>query len=136
MVRYIGLLDRDENAFGVVFPDAPGATAMGETQDDALQNASEALAEWVADRLADGLEVPRARRVEELLGDPDVGRALASGSVLAMVPLLQETGRAVRANISLDAGLLADIDEAASRVGLTRSAFLSSAAREKIKAGA
>jgi hypothetical protein len=35
--------------------------------------------------------------------------------------------------ISLDSGLLAAIDEAAAR-GLTRSAFLASAAREKIAA--
>jgi metal-responsive CopG/Arc/MetJ family transcriptional regulator len=38
----------------------------------------------------------------------------------------------VKANLSLDAWLLAAIDEAAAARGLTRSAFLSSAAREKI----
>ena len=42
------------------------------------------------------------------------------------------TGRAVRINLSLDAGTLAAIDEAANARGLTRSAFLASAAREKI----
>jgi hypothetical protein len=36
--------------------------------------------------------------------------------------------------ISLDSGLLAAIDEAAAARGLTRSAFLASAAREKIAA--
>jgi hypothetical protein len=50
------------------------------------------------------------------------------------VPLVLETGRPVKANLSLDAGLLAAIDEAAAARGLTRSAFLSSAAREKIRA--
>jgi metal-responsive CopG/Arc/MetJ family transcriptional regulator len=54
--------------------------------------------------------------------------------VLAVVPLILETGRAVKANLSLDAGLLAAIDEAAAARGLTRSAFLASAAREKIAA--
>ncbi|RUV56524.1 ribbon-helix-helix protein, CopG family, partial [Mesorhizobium sp. M1A.F.Ca.IN.022.02.1.1] len=39
----------------------------------------------------------------------------------------------VRANLSLDAGLLAAIDTEASRRGLTRSAFIASAAREKIE---
>ena len=34
----------------------------------------------------------------------------------------------------MEAGLLAEIDEAARRRGLTRSAFLASAARDKIAA--
>jgi metal-responsive CopG/Arc/MetJ family transcriptional regulator len=46
--------------------------------------------------------------------------------------LLIESGRSVKANISLDRGLLDAIDEAAKRVGVTRSSFLASAAREKI----
>src|SRR5450756_729220 len=46
---------------------------------------------------------------------------------------LLDSGRAVRANLSLDAGLLDAIDEAAKAHGLTRSAFLASAAREKIE---
>ena len=41
-----------------------------------------------------------------------------------------------RANISLDAGLLAEIDDAARQRGVTRSAFLAAAARDRIKAGA
>ena len=56
--------------------------------------------------------------------------------MIAHIPLLRETGKLARANISLDAGLLADIDEAAARRGVTRSAFLAAAAREKIKEGA
>jgi metal-responsive CopG/Arc/MetJ family transcriptional regulator len=41
----------------------------------------------------------------------------------------------VKANISLDQGLLDAVDAAAKRSGLTRSGFLASAAREKIEAG-
>jgi metal-responsive CopG/Arc/MetJ family transcriptional regulator len=49
------------------------------------------------------------------------------------VPLVLDAGRPVKANLSLDAGLLNAIDEAAKCRGLTRSAFLASAAREKIE---
>jgi hypothetical protein len=49
-----------------------------------------------------------------------------------MVPLLLVRGRPVRADISLDAGLLEAIDAEAARRGLTRSAFLVSAAIDKI----
>jgi hypothetical protein len=64
-----------------------------------------------------------------------VADAIARGAALAIVPLLLAAGRPVRANLSIDAGLLAAIDEAAEARGLTRSAFLASAAREKIESG-
>lgn len=137
MTRYIAIVEEDaaEGVFGVYFPDAPGCVAMGDTQEEAIDNAIEALAEWVADEVADGRKPPVPRSYVQLLksGDfPELGR----GGLIATIPLLHETGKPVRANISLDAGLLADIDEAANRLGLTRSAFLASAARHKIKAAA
>src|SRR5207244_4100060 len=76
--------------------------------------------------------VPPARPIESVRKDKSVAKALREGAVLASVPLIMDTGRAVRVNVSLDAGTLAAIDEAASARGLTRSAFLASAAREKI----
>lgn len=136
MARFIALIDASDGAFGVVFPDAPGCTAMGETQQEAIDNATEALAEWVADELADGRAAPSARSLDELGRLPEVSVALASGAVLAMIPLILDSGRLARANISIDTGLLADIDEAARLRGVTRSAFLAAAARDKIKAGA
>jgi len=68
-----------------------------------------------------------------LRDDPEVAAVLAAGGALAYVPLVLDAARPVKANLSLDAGLLNAIDEAAARRGLTRSAFLASAAREKIK---
>jgi metal-responsive CopG/Arc/MetJ family transcriptional regulator len=52
--------------------------------------------------------------------------------VLFAVPLLADAGRTVRINISLDKGLVDQIDAAASTRGLTRSAFIAQATREKI----
>ena len=136
MSRFLAIIeqDADQGVFFASFPDAPGCVADGATQDEVLDNASDALSEWVADALADGRDVPKARSYAELLASKeyDLGR----GGMVAWVPLLLDTGKLVRANISLDAGLLASIDEAAARRGVTRSAFLVSAARDKIKAGA
>ncbi len=39
----------------------------------------------------------------------------------------------VRANVTFERGMLRAIDEAARRLGVTRSAFLASAARDKIE---
>ena len=52
-----------------------------------------------------------------------------------MIPLLLDRGRLVRANVSLDAGLLDQIDAEAKRRGVTRSAILISAAVDKITSG-
>jgi len=90
---------------------------------------------WAEDAIADGEELPKPRSAEALRADPDVAAALAEGAVLAVVPLLIDLGRPTKANLSLDAGLLAAIDEAAAARGLTRSAFLAGAAREKIESG-
>jgi predicted RNase H-like HicB family nuclease len=130
MTHYIALVDGEPGAYGVVFPDAPGCTAMGSTHEEALRGAVLALSEWVGQDAP-----PVARSIDELKADEEVKEQLDDGSVFALVPLIQEKGRPVKANLSIDAGLLEAIDDAAARVGLTRSAFLSSAAREKIIEG-
>jgi predicted RNase H-like HicB family nuclease len=133
MARYVAIVDGTPGAYGVVVPDLPGCTSGGATIDEALSNAVEAVTLWVEDARADGEKVPKPRPAEKLRNDPDVVAAIADGGVLAYVPLVLNAARPVKANLSLDAGLLNAIDEAAERRGLTRSAFLASAAREKIE---
>jgi predicted RNase H-like HicB family nuclease len=133
MSRYVALVDGKSGAYGVVVPDLPGCTSGGATVDAALRNAVEAVTLWVEDARADGEKIPKPRSAETLRNDPEVIAALSEGGVLAYVPLVLDAARPVKANLSLDAGLLNAIDEAAERRGLTRSAFLASAAREKIE---
>ena len=132
-MRYIALVDGKAGAYGVVVPDLPGCTSAGSTTDEALRNAVEAARLWAEDAIDEGEALPTPRSIEVLRADPEIAAALGEGAALAIVPLLLDAGRAVRANLSLDAGLLDAIDEAAKAHGLTRSAFLASAAREKIE---
>jgi predicted RNase H-like HicB family nuclease len=133
MARYVAIVDGAPGAYGVIVPDLPGCTSGGQTIDTALRNAVEAVTLWVEDARADGEKIPKPRSAEKLRNDPEVVTALAEGGVLAYVPLVLDAARPVKANLSLDAGLLNAIDEAAERRGLTRSAFLASAARQKIE---
>jgi predicted RNase H-like HicB family nuclease len=133
MSRYVAIVDGAPGAYGVVVPDLPGCTSGGASVDAALRNAVEAVTLWVEDARADGEKIPKPRAAEKLRDDPEVAAALDAGGVLAYVPLVLDAARPVKANLSLDAGLLNAIDEAAERRGLTRSAFLASAAREKIE---
>ena len=132
--RYVVVVDGKPGAYGMYVPDMPGCTSMGETIADLLSNAQEALQLWAEDAVNSKEGLPKPRSIEAIRKDPGVAHDLAEGGVLAVVPLVMETGRPVKANLSLDAGLLAAIDEAAAAHGLTRSAFLASAAREKIAA--
>jgi predicted RNase H-like HicB family nuclease len=132
--RYLVLIDGKPGAYGIVVPDLPGCTSGAATTDEALRNAAEAIRLWAEDALADGEKIPKPRSAEQLRKDKDVARALAEGAALAVVPLVIDSGRPAKANLSLDSGLLSAIDEAATARGLTRSSFLATAAREKIEA--
>jgi predicted RNase H-like HicB family nuclease len=46
-MRYIGLIDGTQGSYGMVFPDLPGCIVMGETIDDTVRAASEALGDWI-----------------------------------------------------------------------------------------
>lgn len=85
MPRYIVLIDGEPGAYGVVFPDAPGCTAMGDTIEEALSNAQEALADWIAHSRKEGFPIPEPRTEEELRKDPEVLEQLADGAVLREV---------------------------------------------------
>ena len=132
MTRYGAIVDGKRGAYGVVIPDLPGCAAMGKTLDEALANAASAAVAWAEVARADGITIPKPRTIEALRNDPTVAAEIAAGGALMIVPFILDTGRSAKANLSLDAGLLQAIDEAAAARGLTRSAFIATAAREKI----
>jgi predicted RNase H-like HicB family nuclease len=136
MTRYLALMDGAPPIVGVVVPDLPGCTSGGNTYDAACRNAVEAVRLWAEDALAKNESLPVPSTVDALKSDPAVVEQLNEGAVFALIPLVLDRGRPARANLSLDAGLLEAIDDAAAERGLTRSAFLASAARAKIESGA
>lgn len=131
MTHYVGILDGAGDVWGVRVPDLPGCHGGGATPEAAIIDATSAVREWAETRGAKSFALPEARTVAELLrlGEIDI----SEGESAVMIPLVVDSGRPVRANLSLDTGLLAAIDAEASRRGLTRSAFIASAAREKIE---
>ena len=52
------------HAYGVVVPDLPGCFSAGDTLDEAIANAPEAIALWLEDRVARGELPPPARSIE------------------------------------------------------------------------
>jgi predicted RNase H-like HicB family nuclease len=69
---YIALVHKDKGtSYGVSFPDVPGCISAGDTFEEAVANASEALAGHLAIMAADGDTAPIARSVEELKEDAE-----------------------------------------------------------------
>lgn len=131
MTHYVGILDGDANVWGIRLPDLPGCHGGGQSAEAALADVTSALREVAAHLVTTGRGLPEPRSVKAIVADP-YAEYDPSKESLVMVPLLLDRGRPVRANISLDAGLLETIDAEAKRRGLTRSAFLASAAIDKI----
>ncbi|MEJ1161260.1 type II toxin-antitoxin system HicB family antitoxin [Prosthecomicrobium sp. N25] len=132
MTHYVGIIDGQKDVWGVRIPDVPGCHGGGGTPEQALSDAVSALSEIADDLARRGRSLPAARTISECASDPAIRKDMSETDAFVLVPLIFESGRPARANISMDAGLLQAIDSAAKRRGLTRSAFLASAAREKI----
>jgi predicted RNase H-like HicB family nuclease len=133
MKQYIAVIEKDpDSAFGIWFPDVEGCFSAGDSLEEAATNAAVALRQHVEALESAGHVVPPARSTDDVLRDKDVRKSITNGAILFAVPLLSDAGRTVRVNVSLDRGLVDQIDAAATKRGLTRSAFLAQAAREKI----
>ena len=130
---YLGVVEKDpDSAWGMWFPDMPGCFPATDEFDELPRAAAELLREHVEALERHGITVPEPRSITEVMADKEVRRSLKAGATTMLVPLLADPGRTVRVNVTVDRGLLEQIDEAADMRGLTRSAFLAQAAREKI----
>jgi predicted RNase H-like HicB family nuclease len=132
MTYYVGVLDGGGDVWGVRIPDLPGCVGGGKTPEAAIADAAEALRDVLAHKREGGFPAQQPSSLSEVVASGEIGESESA----VMIPLLLDSGRTVRANVSLDAALLGAIDAAAKERGLSRSAFLASAAREKIMAGA
>lgn len=130
MKHFIALVHKDEDsAFGVSFPDLPSVFSAADGEGDLIANAIEALRLWGEDE-----PMPSPSSYEDVTAREDVRTELAKGAFLVRIPLIEDDARVVRANVTFEKGMLDAIDAAARERGLTRSAFLASAARKAIEA--
>ena len=121
----------DGSAYGVIVPDLPGCFSAGNTLDEAVANAEEAILLFLEDAIEEGTMPPAASTLEALRS-----RADFSGWTwaLANVDLSKLSTKAVRVNITVPDRLLTAIDSYAERHGETRSGFLTRAAMAAMRA--
>ena len=133
-MRFPVVIHKDADSdYGVTVPDLPGCFSAGDTIDDALTNAVEAIECHIEGLLLDGETVPHAVAIEH-----HRSKRRFSGGVWAMVEidLSKLSGRSKRVNITLPERVLTQIDSCAARTGDTRSGFLAHAALEYVSSHA
>ena len=127
MIVYHAIVHKDEDsAWGEHFPDLPGCFSAADDLADVQANASAAVMLYL-----EGEKAPEPSAIEKIrdMAADD----LAEGAFLLAVPYVYVSNRPQRINISIDRGVLDAIDAAASSRKLTRSAFLTEAARNEIE---
>lgn len=87
MAGYIALVHKDAGtSYGVSFPDVPGCITAGDTFEEAVENAAEALAGHFAAMRADGETLPAPRSFEALKRDHDFVEDSADAIVTMVTP--------------------------------------------------
>lgn len=140
MYYYFAQFSPDEEnpeTYSVHFPDFPGCITCGDSLEEAMTMAMEALTGYIESEIEDGVDLPapsdyetaKAKSVEyyrELEIPPH------PGTLYLLVPADPKLEPFVRLNISMQPRLLAKVDRKAKSEGMTRSGFLATAAQNYI----
>lgn len=121
----------DDTAFGIVVPDLPGCFSAGDTLDEAMLNAEEAIAGWIDATLDSGGAIPRPSALEDVRANPDY--ADWSFGVVTVDPAVFDDS-VERVNITLPRRVLKRLDAMAKEAGESRSGFIAQMTLEERKA--
>ena len=125
-MQYPIFIHKDEDSvYGVIVPDLPGCFSAGDTIEEAIQNAHEAIECHIEGLLSDNESIPLKKSIEEHFEDSDL-----KGGVLAVVDvdISKLSGKTTRINVSLPERFLKQIDDYTLSHGGNRSGFLVDAA--------
>ncbi|GAB3495183.1 type II toxin-antitoxin system HicB family antitoxin [Curvibacter fontanus] len=111
----------DSHAYGVVVPDLPGCFSAGDTLEEALANAKEAIELWLEVAIDEGSALPEPRPLAELQRKREFkGWTWA----VVTVDIATLSDKTERINITLPARVLRRIDQAAKAAGESRSGYI------------
>ncbi len=125
----LALHSDDGRHYGVTVPDLPGCFSAGDSIDEAIEQAAEAIDGHCELLAEDGKELAAPKSLAEHQANPDL-----AGAVWAFVEVATERyfGPAQKINITVPASTLRRIDDYARRHHLSRSGFLVEAANRVI----
>lgn len=118
----------DTEAFGVVVPDLPGCFSAGDTLEEAMAMAEEAIVAWIETAIDAGQDIPQPSGIEALRKAHKEWKGWAWAVVKVDPAALDDTLE--RVNISLPRRVLRRLDALAGAQGETRSGFIARMALE------
>ena len=118
----------DVTAWGVVVPDLPGCFSAGDTMEEALIQAEEAVTVWIETILDAGQAIPQPSAIDALRAAHPEFEGWLWGLVKIDPAMLDNTLE--RVNISLPRRVLHRLDARARKAGETRSGFIARMAIE------
>jgi predicted RNase H-like HicB family nuclease len=118
----------DTTAWGVVVPDLPGCFSAGDTLEEAMIQAEEAITAWIEVALDAGEDIPAPSSIDALRSANPAFEGWLWALVKIDPAMLDETIE--RVNISLPRRVLHRLDVLARSAGETRSGFIARMAIE------
>ncbi len=114
-------LGDEHRAYGVAVPDLPGCFSAGDTLDEAIDNAKEAIELWLETVIDDGASIPESGTIAQHQANPEYAGWLWA---VVQVDLAELSDKVERVNITLPARVLRRIDKAAKAAGESRSGYI------------
>ena len=115
--------------YGVTVPSLPGCRSAGDTLDEALGTAEDAILTYLRMLVEDGKPLPAPTRNVPL----ELGPREVMGAIDVDLEKIDPPRAAVRLNVSIPGYAIDLIDRAAGHAGTTGSGFLTRAARTVIE---
>lgn len=127
-MQYVALFQEDKCGFSVEFPDIPGCVTCGETLDEAVDHAHEALSVFVEELTQRNEPLPEPTAKKLLLSKPE-----NNGKRAINISVAGGGADFVECELVMHAHLLARIEKYAKLHGVSPADFLAVAARDAIK---
>jgi predicted RNase H-like HicB family nuclease len=129
-MKYPVFLEKDiDSDYGVTVPDLPGCFSAGESIEEALEGAQEAILTHIEGLLMDDEVIPQPSSIESLK-EKHNSTALFWGLIHVDIGSLSKEVK--RINVTIPENILSKIDSFVKRKGQSRSGFLAAAAMEYI----
>ncbi|WP_111857843.1 type II toxin-antitoxin system HicB family antitoxin [Acinetobacter sp. CFCC 10889] len=123
----------DTKAYGVIVPNIKGCFSAGDTFEEALSNAKEAIASHLEILAEDKEEIPLASEVSAFLNNDEY-----QGYIWAVIDIdiSRYLGKSEKVNVTLPSRLIHLIDDQVGkgRIYKSRSAFLAAGAEKLLRA--
>ena len=127
-MQYVALFQEDKHGFSVEFPDFPGCVTCGDTLDEAVDHAHEALAMFVEEMVEQGQPLPEPSPKKSLLAMPE-----HAGKKAINITVNGDGSDFEGFEVVMHSHLLERIEKYSKLHGVSPADFLAVAAREAIK---